>query len=359
MKGHILFEKIDTYREEVDKRPLALLPNILLMTYLAIAKKYDELLSQTERFSMENMQTNILVEDFSLLGNIALGKSAADILLKNILMLDPEDPYAHLLKAVLMPSTDNVLLASIMLGGNDKRLIKDSLPEPKNGDTYRYYRIPDIIGVNDGIAEGLQKMIEKDPANVILRTSLAEVHMKLDHIEKAQKEISFILSLHPHYIRALHLMQRILNDYYGKENESLNLAKKIYKLNPVSHYLKGVEVMFIEESDVFMNAELKDLFERENPFLTFFKENFRFTLPKKEENSASKTNETEIIEVKSKTLKDAKEVKTQEVERESGKEVFNNPVHENPIDAGYENLYKKNYKSAIESFLKDLKQEKQ
>ena len=349
MKEHILFEKIENYREEVNKRPLEILPNILLMTYLALAKKYDDLLAQTERFLMENMQTNTLVEDFSLLGNIALSKlAAADIIQKNIFMQDPEDPYAHLLKAVQTSSLEDVQIAYTMLGENDRRTIRNIIPQELQ--EYKYYRIPTIIGRNDNLIKELQQMVQKEPTNVVLRTSLAEAYAKLDMVKEAEKELSFVLSLHPHYTRALYIMQKILTNHYGKENESLELSKKIYKLNPISQYLKGTEVMFIKENEIFMHSELKDLFERENPFLTYFAENFSF------EKISSKEQPKEEDKIKQIEEKDVSEIQQQE---HAVPETAPEEEPKDLIDIGYDNLYKGNYKKAIEAFLEELKNEKQ
>ena len=363
MKEHILFEKIENYREEVNKKPLEILPNILLMTYLALAKKYDDLLTQTERFLMENMQTNIIVEDFSLLGNIALSKlAAADIIQKNILMQDPEDPYAHLLKAVQTPSLENVQIAYTMLGENDRRTIKNIIPQELQ--EYKYYRIPAIIGRNDGLIEKLQEMLHKEPTNVILRTSLAETYAKLNIIKETEKEISFVLSLHPHYTRALYIMQGILTNHYGKEDEALNISKKIYKLNPISQYLKGMEVMFIKESEVFMHSELKDVFERENPFLAYFAENFSYKELGAEEKQISIKKE-QIISTEKERNKTgfSEEENTRELQIKEENQKLHKPeaieeTPKDPIDIGYDNLYKGNYKEAIEAFLEELKNEK-
>ncbi len=361
MKEHILFEKIENYREEVNKRPLEILPNILLMTYLALAKKYDDLLLQTERFLMENMQTNTLVEDFSLLGNIALSKlTAADIIQKNILMQDPEDPYAHLLKTIQSPTKENLQISYTMLGENDKRIIRDAISQDL--EDYKYYRIPTIIGRNDNVLKELQQMVKKEPTNVILRTSLAEAYAKLDMVKEAEKELSFVLSLHPHYIRALHIRQRILTNHYGKEDESLNISKKIYKLNPISQYLKGMEVMFIEENEIFMHSELKDLFERENPFLKYFTEHFSLEGPKSNTEQTSVKDEQQLINAqvdKTKTLENKNNPKIQEEEYQVHSE-SETTLEESKdlIDLGYKNLYKENYKKAIEAFLEELKNEK-
>lgn len=349
MKEHILFEKIENYREEVNKRPLEMLPNILLMTYLALAKKYDDLLTQTERFLMENMQTNTLVEDFSLLGNMALSKlAAADIIQKNIFMQDPEDPYAHLLKTVQSPTNENLQIAYTMLGENDRRTIRNIIPQELQ--EYKYYRIPAIIGRNDNLIKELQQMVQKEPTNVILRVSLAEAYAKLDMVKEAEKELSFVLSLHPNYTRALYIMQKILINHYGKESEGLNVSQKIYKLNPISQYLKGTEVMFIKEDEIFMHSELKDIFERENPFLMYFAENFSFGKISNKEQT-KKEDKTKPIEEKN-----VSEMQQQEhIAPEPA------PVEEpkDLIDIGYDNLYKGNYKEAIEAFLEELKNEKQ
>ncbi len=363
MKEHILFEKIENYKEEVSKHPLEMLPNILLMTYLALAKKYDDLLTQTERFLMENMQANTLVEDFSLLGNIALSRhTTADIIFKNIIMQDPEDPYAHLLKTVQSPTKENLQVSYTMLGENDKRIIRNTISQ--NLEDCKYYRIPTIIGRNDNILRELQQMVKKEPTNVILKTSLAEAYAKLGMIKEAEKELSFVLSLHPHYIRALHIRQRILSNHYGKESESLNISKKIYKLNPVSQYLKGMEVMFIKENEIFMHSELKDLFERENPFLTYFTEHFSLEGSTNNEGQTNIEEKPQLINAQIDETRTTEGQNTNKIVQEK-EEYQDYPTPETAseepkdlIDIGYESLYEGNYKKAIEAFLEELKNEK-
>jgi tetratricopeptide (TPR) repeat protein len=333
MKEHIIFNKIEQYKEEVKKKPLLLLPNVLLLTYLALAKRYEELLSYSEQFLMSSLSPCVLVEDFNLLGNIALERNdAAKRIFKNILTLDPEDSYAYLLISML--EQDNYLqLAYLFSQQNERKQIKE-ITEGKIEikENYKFYRLPDIIGIKDRIPEKIKKYAAEEPSNPIFKVSLAETLLRLGQIEEAEKELNNILLIYPNYPRALYLKEKIEGDYKGNEEKSTNHLKKIYSLNPVSQYLKGAEVMFLEEKEDTSENELKGIFETDHPFISFFKEHYK------------KVSDKHIEEVKTE-VKENPEVENREEK----------PNATNSIENGFDALDKKKYTDAIEHFLKELK----
>ena len=347
MEEHILSEKIDFYKNKVENRPVALLPNILLFTYLSIGKMYEDLLNQAEQFLMSSMLSSILAEDFNLLGNIATGRiDTAKRIFKNIVSLDPEDPYAHLLMATVEPEKF-LNETRIFLQPSERKIINEFLgDEGKLFGKYELYRLPDIIGLKDRIPERIENALKEEPFNPILKVSFAEAMLKIGKVDEAEKEISEVLRIYPNYSRALYLHSKIVGDYRGNDKKSMEYLQKIFNLNPLSQYLKGIEVMFLNEKDDPMESELKGIFETENPFITFFKEHF-----KKEE-----IEKEEKIEKKEEQAKEEKEASAQKAfvpEEEKQAPV----VQKEPIDRGFESLDKGDYQSAIKEFLKELKKE--
>ncbi len=345
MEEHILSEKIDFYKNKVENRPVALLPNILLFTYLSIGKMYEELLNQAEQFLMSSMLSSILAEDFNLLGNIATGKiDTAKRIFKNIVSLDPEDPYAHLLMATVEPEKF-LNEARIFLQSNERKIINEFLgDEGKLSGKYELYRVPDIIGLKDKIPEKIENALKEEPLNPILKVSFAEAMLKIGKVDEADKEINEVLRIYPNYSRALYLHSKIIGDYRGDDKKSMEYLKKLFNLNPLSQYLKGIEVMFLSEKDDPMESELKGIFETENPFIIFFKEHY-----KKEESK-----EEEKIEKKEAKTEEKKEISAKEVS--PPEEETQAPIEsKEPIDKGFESLDRGDYQSAIKEFLKELK----
>ncbi len=338
MKEHIIFDKIELYEKAVETRPISLLPNLLLLSYVALGKQYEKLASYSEQFLMSNPRINILVEDFIMLSNLATNQqSFADISFRNIHSLDPEEPYSHLLRLITESSPEDFMETKIFLGNNHKELA-DLFNNVEITAPYNLYRIPEVIGLKDNIISKIRKTLEETPANPILRVSLAEALLKTNQVEEAQKEIDTVISIYPNYTRALHIKAKLYQDYLEEEAKGIEIYKKIFELNPVSPYLKGIEVVFLSEDESIMVSELKTIFRHDNPFVLYFKENF-----KKKEN-----------EQKTETSKKEKAVKEEPINKKKNIEIIEEPEL-SPLDEGYKHLYQGNHKKAIESFLKDLK----
>ncbi len=331
MKEHIIFDKIEMYKSEVEKKPLSLLTNILFLTYLSLGKQYEELLTHTEQFLMSSMYTSTLAEDFNLLGNLALRKTdTAKTILINIKSLDPEDSHIRLLMSTIKQE-EYLELAYIFSPQTERKKISEILKKaPKISQSYEFYRIPDVIGIKDHLSDKIKIAIEKDPTNPTLKVSLAEALLKLGQIDEAEKELNNILLIYPNYPRALYLYAKIKSDYRGEERESISYLKKIFNLNPISQYLRGAEVMFLNEKEDILENELREVFQTNNPFIGFFKENFKQT-PKKD------------IEKKEKELPIKKTEELPKIERT-----------DSPLEKGFDSLDKKKYTDAIEQFLKEL-----
>ncbi len=339
MKEHIIFDRIEQYEEAVNRRPINLLPNLLLLSYVALGKQYDKLSSYSEQFLMSNPRINILVEDFIMLSSLANNQpSFADISFRNICSIDPEEPYAHLMRLITNHSTENFYKAKIFLSVAELKELDDFFEGKEPEEPYSFYRIPSTIGIKDNLELKIRKALEKDPTNPVLKTSLSELLLKMNKVEEAQKELDAVLSVYPNYTRALNIKAKLLQDYLEEEEKGIEVYKKIYELNPVSPYLKGIEVVFLNEDESIMVNELKSIFRHDNPFIAFFKENFK-TEQQKEENQKSEGE------------------KTAEYPAPNGEpEVNEHPEEElSHLDEGYKHLSRGNHKKAIESFLRDLK----
>ncbi len=347
MKEHIVFEKIEHYEKTVKNRPISLLPNLLLLSYMALGKKYDKLATYSEQFLMSNPSINILVEDFVMLSNIANEQeSFADISYRNIHSLDPEDPYANLLQVLIEPTEENLCKTKIFLPKEDVKKLGDIMENTDTKDTYNLYRVPDVIGMKDSIINKIKKALDETPADPVLRTSLAEAYLKTNQIEDAKKEINTVISIYPNYTRALYIQAKIEQDYYENEEKGISIYKKIYNLNPVSPYLKGIEIVFLSDEESYMVSELKSIFKYDNPFVLFFKENFK---PKKE-NTDQQEKTALSQEIKEKAKPEGEKAPVRE-EEPSGKQ-----ENLSTLDRAYEYLAKGDHKNAIESFLKSLKE---
>ncbi len=344
MKEHIIFDKIEQYEKMVESRPISLLPNLLLLSYVALGKQYEKLSSYSEQFLMSNPKINILVEDFIMLSNIATNQqSFADISFRNIHSLDPEEPYAHLMRLVIDPSFENKAETKMFLSSVELKELENFFRDVEVKEPYIFYRIPAVIGLKDNVVSKIRKILEEIPANPILRTSLAEALMKTNQLEEAKNEINTVLSIYPNYTRALHIKAKLLQDYFEEEAKGVEIYKKIFELNPVSPYLKGIEVVFLSEDESIMVNELKSIFRHDNPFILFFKENFKVEQQNKEAEENQKPEKEKAVEYSN----PEEELK------------INNFTEEelSPLDEGYKHLTQGNHKKAIESFLKDLKKQ--
>lgn len=342
MKEHIIFDRIEQYEEAVNRRPISLLPNLLLLSYVALGKQYDKLSSYSEQFLMSNPKINILVEDFVMLSSLANKQpSFADTGFRNICSIDPEEPYAHLMRLITNHSTENFYKAKIFLSTAELKKLDDFFQGKEPEEPYTFYRIPSAIGIKDNLEPKIRKALEKDPVNPVLRASLSELLLKMNKVEEAQKELDAVLSVYPDYIRALNIKAKLLQDYLEEEEKGIEVYKKIYELNPVSPYLKGIEAVFLNEDEAIMVNELKSIFRHDNPFIIFFKENFKVEQQKQETEENRKSG----VE------------KTAEHPIPNGEPEVNKPAEEelSPLDEGYKHLSQGNHKKAIESFLRDLK----
>ncbi len=343
MKEHIIFDKIEQYEKTVESKPISLLPNLLLLSYVALGKQYEKLASYSEQFLMSNPKINILVEDFIMLSNLATNQpSFADISFRNIHSLDPEEPYAHLMQVVIEPSIENMTETKIFLNGTDSKELKEFFRDIEIKQPYNLYRIPEVIGLKDNIIFRIRKTLEETPANPILRTSLAEALLKTNQIEEAQKEINTVLSIYPNYTRALHIKAKLFQDYFEEETKGVEIYKKIFELNPISPYLKGIEVVFLEEDEAIMVNELKNIFRHDNPFILYFKEHFEMQKQERLSKEISENLKKKKIPLEN-TLQKEEPLNVKTEEKLS------------LLDEGYKHLSEGNHKKAIESFLKDLK----
>lgn len=329
MKEHIIFDKIETYKAAVANKPLSLLPNILLLTYLALGKRYEELLAQAEQFLMNNTGPITIVEDYNLMGNIALNrKKETETVFQNILSADPEDSYAYLLFSLVNHDKKNLQLGWAFSEQNNRKTISEIINhEIEIEKQYKFYRIPDIIGIKDNVISKIKTELEEEHSNQVLKVSLSNALLKLGQVDEAEKELKSIISIYPNYTRALYYYAKIESDYNGHEEEGIRLFKKIFSLNPVSQYLKGIEVIFLSEKDEILENELKNIFKTNNPFIDFFREHY-------------------------KKMKDTKE---QNKKKEVREEIPKIETSSDPLEKGFEKIENNQFKEAIEYFLKELK----
>jgi len=342
MKEYILFKKINTYREIVRNKPLSTLSNILFLAYLALAKKYKEIMDYAVQISININKPNILIEDFHLLSYIGTDDiKNSKVQVKYNLSIDPEDSYTHLLNSIVqkMEGSDflnEIKKAYLTLSPTEKKTLtsetkfnEEELEEKKN-----MHRIPENVSMGEQEIQRMRNTIQQNPQTPIFKLSLAEALFKAEKKEEAKKEVKKVLALFPNYPGALYLADKIVNEF-AKEDEESEYLKKIFEGNPLSTYLKGKESMFIQENEKAMFIELRKLFDDENPFITFFKEKTEKVRPgEKKESVAPKREFKKIPEGWTKTLE--------------GKNIPKN---------GFDDLKNKKYVEALIRFIDKLKKE--
>ncbi len=273
MEEHTLSERISIYERIIKDKPLSVLPNVLHFTYLSLAKKYEEILDYAMQFSMNASKTNILIEDFCLLGYIGAGdiKNSKTQVHYNF-SIDPEDAYAHLLNSIVQKTEgknflDEIKKAYLFLVPEERKIFIEKV---KTNDT--------IYGVIKNIDTGnltVQKIQEKingsNAENFVFKLSASKLSsaaslLKAGKKDEAEVEVRKVLNLHPYYARALYFASEITDDPHKKAD----YLRKIFEVNLLSVYLKGKESAFVREGEKTMFNELRELFESNNPFIAFF-----------------------------------------------------------------------------------------
>ncbi len=303
MKEYILFDNIDIYTKIVETKPLDLLTNILLLSYLSLAKKYNEILEYATYFSINsNIQNNILIENFHLLGYMGTGditNSKAQVKLN--LSIDPENAYTHLLNSLIEKREgkdylNEIKKAYLFLPDTEKNIFlnelnfkKEELDKEKD-----LYIVPDDIYKKERpLVKKIQDAIQQDPENPIFKVSIAETLYKADRIEEAKMYIDLVLTQYPNYPRALFIAKEIAK-LYAEEEKEIKYFEKILNVDFLSPYLDEKAQAFIEKDDYGKFVELKELFKSiDNPFIAFFKKEAEIS-PKKDEQVPQATQNQEI-----------------------------------------------------------------
>jgi len=304
MKEYILFDNIDIYTKIVETKPLDLLTNILFLSYLSLAKKYNEILEYATHFLINsNIQNNILIENFHLLGYIGAGdiiNSKAQVKLN--LSIDPENAYTHLLNSLIEKREGKDYLSEIekaylFLPDTEKNIFlnelnfkKEELEKEKD-----LYIIPDNLYKKEGpLVKKIQDAIQQDPENPIFKASIADALYKADRIEEAEMYIDSVLAQYPNYPRALFIAKEIAK-LQAEEEKEIKYFKKILNVDFLSPYLNEKAQAFIEKDDYGKLVELKELFKSpDNPFIAFFKKEVENIYPEKDEQIPQVIQKQEI-----------------------------------------------------------------
>ncbi len=293
MKEYILFDNIDIYTKIVETKPLDLLANILLLSYLSLAKKYNEILEYTTSLLINSsIHNNILIENFHLLGYIGTGdvvNSKAQVKLN--LSIDPENAYTHLLDSLIEKREAKDYLSEIekaylFLPDTEKNIFLNELNFKKEEleKEKELYIIPDDIYRKERpLVKKIQDAIQQDPENPIFKTSIAETLYKADRVEEAKMYIDFALAQYPNYPRALFIAKEIAK-LQAEEEKEMECFEKILNVDFLSPYLNEKAQTFIEKDDQGKFVELKELFDSpDNPFIAFFKKEVENIFPEKDE----------------------------------------------------------------------------
>lgn len=304
MKEYILFDNIDIYTKIVETKPLDLLTNILLLSYLSLAKKYNEILEYATHFSINsNIQNNILIENFHLLGYIGTGdiiNSKAQVKLN--LSIDPENAYTHLLNSLIEKGEGKDYLSEIkkaylFLSDTEKNIFLSELNFKKEEleREKELYIIPDDIYKKEGpLVKKIQDAIQQDPENPIFKASIAETLYKADRVEEAKMYIDSVLAQYPNYPRALFIAKEIAK-LQAEEEKEIEYFEKILNVDLLSPYLNEKAQTFIKKDDQGKFVELKELFDSpDNPFIAFFKKETENIFPEKTEQIPQVIQKQEI-----------------------------------------------------------------
>jgi len=293
MKEYILFDNIDIYTKIVKTKPVDLLANILLLSYLSLAKKYNEILEYATRFLINNsIHNNILIENFYLLGYVGTGDIAnSKVQAKLNLSIDPENAYTHLLNSLIekiegkdyfseikkaylfLPDTEkNIFLSELNFKKEELEMEKD------------LYIIPDNIYKKEKpLVKKIQDTIQQDPENPIFKASIADAFYKADRVEEAKMYIDLVLAQYPNYPRALWIAKEIAK-LHAEEEKETEYFEKILNVDFLSPYLDKKTQVFIAKDDQGKFIELKELFKSpDNPFISFFKNEIENISPEKNE----------------------------------------------------------------------------
>mgnify|MGYP001061283230 CR=1 FL=1 len=291
MKEYILFDNIDIYTKIVKTKPLDLLANILLLSYLSLAKKYNELKEYGTNFLINSNTQNILIENFHLLGYVGTGdieNSKAQAKLN--FSIDPENAYTHLLNSLIEKGEGRDYLSEIkkaylFLPDTEKNIFlselnfkKEELEKEKD-----LYIIPDNIYKKEGpLVKKIQDAIQQDPENPIFKVSIAEALYKADRVEETKMYIDLVLAQYPNYPRALFIAKEIAKLHVEEEKE-IKYFEKILNVDFLSPYIEEKAQAFIEKDDYGKLVELKELFKSpDNPFIAFFKKEIENIFPEKD-----------------------------------------------------------------------------
>ena len=291
MKEYILFDNIDIYTKIVKTKPLDLLANILLLSYLSLAKKYNELKEYGTNFLINSNTQNILIENFHLLSYVGTGdieNSKAQAKLN--FSIDPENAYTHLLNSLIEKGEGRDYLSEIkkaylFLPDTEKNIFlselnfkKEELEKEKD-----LYIIPDNIYKKEGpLVKKIQDAIQQDPENPIFKVSIAEALYKADRVEETKMYIDLVLAQYPNYPRALFIAKEIAKLHVEEEKE-IKYFEKILNVDFLLPYLEETAQASIAEDDQGKFIELKELFKSpDNPFIAFFKKEIENIFPEKD-----------------------------------------------------------------------------
>ena len=328
MEEHTLSEKISIYEEIIKNKPLSVLPNTLYFAYLSLAEKYEKVLDYAMQFSMDTNKTNILIEDFRLLGYIGKGdiKNAKTQVHYNF-SIDPEDAYAYLLSGIIQKTEgkdflEEIRKAYLFLAPKEKKILMEKMKA--NDAVYRAINNLDTSNLT------VQKIYSENSVFKLsaFKLSSAAYLLKTGKKEEAEVEIRKVLNLYPYYARALNFASEISDDHQKKAD----YIRKLFEVNPLSVYLDGKESIFLQKDEKVMRDELRKLFESNNPFIAFFQ---KMMIPKE-------TPKEEVLSDESipKTTKE-----------------WVKPSEKNSQMDGFNELKNKKYVEALIEFIKILKKE--
>lgn len=303
MKEYTLYDRLEIIRNEVSRRPLSVNLNLLLFSYLALLKIYNELLDYSTLFTMSVLKPCTIGEDFRTIGYIAKGVlHDAEIQLKYIRSIDPEDPYTYLFEGLLKllkgeNPQESFKQALIFSGLKEREEIEQFLNIKADKEALELYNPPDDVA--DDTVEKTKIAIDNNPYFAPLKVNFAEILMKKRDIDGAKKKITAVISQYPYYPRAIALLTKIYLKMDKKEEAEFAM-RNFLEINPLNPYVKEMENLTDKKESIEIE-ELKKLFETNNPLIASFKDLYKKIkggeLVRSEETLA-KIEEEEIFEEK-------------------------------------------------------------